>query len=70
MVHNYAKTKEVRHNRVLDVRKKIGAGWTTPELMKYIMKIGVTKVTAMSYIDEAAEPYRIKYQKEQNKNEN
>jgi hypothetical protein len=61
-----ARTKSVRHNRVLDIRKKVLDGWTMEELIGYCLKnLDVTKITAISYIDEAAEPYRQKYQEQQ-----
>jgi hypothetical protein len=57
------KNKAVRHTRVLDLRKKVLAGWKMEDLMGYcVTRLGVAKVTATSYIDEAAEPYRKKYQ--------
>ena len=64
-MHRVAQQK--RHNRVLDVRKKIELGWKMPELILFITKhYDVTKITAEGYIDEAAEPFRKKYQEEQN----
>jgi hypothetical protein len=57
------KNKAVRHNRILDIRKKMLQGWKMEDLMGYcVTRLGVAKVTATSYIDEAAEPYRKKYQ--------
>ena len=72
MVNNFAQMKKIRHNRVLDIRKKISLGWKIPDLIIFCTKnLGVTKLTANSYIDKAAEPYRKKYQKDQElKNEN
>jgi len=65
---SFAQRKKIRHNRVLDIRKKILMGWKMEALLDFCkVNLGVTKVTADSYIDEAAEPYRKKYQKEQNK---
>lgn len=65
MGHSFTKNKEIRHNRVLDIRKKILSGWKMEELLNFCkVNLDVTKITAVSYIDEAAEPYRKKYQKE------
>lgn len=65
MVNHFAQMKKIRHGRVLDIRKKIQLGWTMPKLLDFCkVNLGVTKITATSYIDEAAEPYRQKYQKE------
>ena len=62
-----SRVKEVRHIRVLDIRSKISKGWSMPDLLNYCkVNLGVSKVTAISYIDEAAEPYRQKLEKEQN----
>lgn len=59
-------SNQIRHNRVLDIRKKILQGWTMEDLMAFCTnKLQVAKVTATSYIDEAAAPYRKKYEKEQ-----
>jgi len=59
--------REVRHLRVLNIRSKISRGWNRADLLDYCnVNLGVSKLTAVSYIDEAAEPYREKYQKEQN----
>ncbi len=61
----FAKRKEIRHNRVLDLRKKIKKGWTVPQLLNFCkVNLEVSSVTANSYLDEAAEPYRKQYQKE------
>lgn len=55
-----------RHHRVLDVRKLIQKGWKIEDLRAYCMKhYEVTKITADGYIDEAAEPFRKKYQEKQ-----
>lgn len=62
-----SRVKGVRHARVLDIRSKISKGWSMQDLLNYCkVNLEVSKVTAVSYIDEAAEPYREKYQKEQN----
>lgn len=61
------RVKEIRHIRVLDIRSKIAKGWNIADLMKFCLdNLKVTKQTATSYIDEAAEPYRKKYDQEQN----
>lgn len=53
---------QIRHGRVLDLRKKVLAGWTMQQLHDFCKThLDVAKVTADSYIDEAAEPYRKKY---------
>lgn len=59
---------QIRHNRVLDIRKKISLGWKMEALLDFCkVNLDVARVTAISYIDEAAEPYRKKYETEQNK---
>jgi len=56
---------QIRHTRVLDIRSKISKGWTIKELMDFCMlKLQVARPTAISYIDEAAAPFRKKYEKE------
>jgi len=68
MTHKFAVAQNIRHNRILDLRKKIDRKWTLPQLMNFCTtKLQVSKSTATSYIDEAALPYRIKYQQEQDK---
>ena len=63
----YLKSKEIRHNRILDIRSKIAKGWTMESLMNFCTeRLGVTKQTATSYIDEAAEPFRKKFQENLN----
>jgi hypothetical protein len=55
--------KGVRHTRILDLRKKMLLGWKMEDLMGYcVTRLQVSKITATSYIDEAAAPYRQKYQ--------
>lgn len=55
--------KGVRHTRILDLRQKVLQGWTMEDLMGYcVTRLQVSKTTATSYIDEAAAPYRQKYQ--------
>ena len=62
-----SRVKGIRHTRVLDIRCKITKGWSMEELLDFCkVNLGVSKVTADSYIDEAAAPYREKYEKEQN----
>lgn len=62
----FVKKLQIRHNRVLDIRAKIIMGWKMKALLHYCEdNLGVSRVTAVSYIDEAAEPYRKKYKKEQ-----
>jgi len=57
---------QIRHNRVLDLRKKIVSGWTIKQLHDFCKThLDVARVTAISYIDEAAEPYRKKFEEEQ-----
>lgn len=63
-----ARMRSVRHTRILDIRLKIGRGVKMEDLMKYCLdNLKVSKMTAESYIDEAAAPYRKKYDLEQNK---
>lgn len=58
-----ARMKKVRHTRILDIRKKIELGWKMPDLVSYcLINLGVSKPTATSYIDEAAEPFRKKHE--------
>lgn len=58
--------KGVRHNRVLDIRKKIEMGWKMEDLISFcLLRLDVSRITALNYIDEAAEPYRKKYQEQQ-----
>ena len=57
----------VRHNRILDLRSKIAKGWSMPDLMGYCrLNLKVSKQTATNYIDEAAEPFRKKFQEQLN----
>ncbi len=58
---------QIRHNRILDLRKKIAKGWTITDLMGFCqLNLKVSRPTAISYIDEAAEPYRKKFQEQLN----
>ena len=60
-----SRAKQVRHNRVLDLRDKISKGWDMKALRNFCeIKLEVSRVTANSYIDEAAEPFRKKYQED------
>lgn len=60
-------SNQIRHNRVLDIRKKILSGWSMKQLHDFCKThLDVAKVTADSYIDEAAAPYRKKYEQESN----
>jgi len=64
-----SRVKGVRHIRVLDIRSKISKGWSMQDLLNYCkVNLGVSRVTAISYIDEAAAPFRKKLEKEQNNN--
>ena len=55
----------IRHVRVEDLRKKIEKGCSMESLMNYcLVYLKVTHKTATSYIDEAAAPYRKKFQEE------
>ena len=57
-----SRVRQVRHNRVLDIRDKIEKGWDMQQLRNFcLIKLEVSKVTAESYIDEAAAPYRKKH---------
>ncbi len=63
----YARRQEIRHIRILDLRSKISKGWSMTDLLNFCkMNLGVSKVTAISYIDEAAAPYREKHQQGEN----
>ncbi len=56
----------LRHGRILDIRLKIRKGWTIPQLEDFCQKhLKISKPTMKSYIDEAAEPFRQKYWREQ-----
>ncbi len=58
---------QIRHNRILDLRIKITKGWTIQDLMGFCrLNLKVSKSTAISYIDEAAEPFRKKFQEQIN----
>jgi len=59
--------QQIRHNRILDLRKKIAKGWTMTDLMGFCqLNLKVSKPTADSYIDEAAAPFRKKFQEQVN----
>jgi hypothetical protein len=59
------RANQIRHNRVLDLRNKIAKGWSMSDLMNFCeLRLKVSKPTATSYIDEAAEPFRKKHQEE------
>jgi len=59
----FDKTRSIRHNRILDIRSKIQKGWKMEQLIAFCTdRLQVSKQTATSYIDEAAEPFRKKYQ--------
>ncbi len=61
------KASQIRHGRIIDLRKKIEKGWDISSLMGFCqLKLKVSKPTAMSYIDEAAEPFRKKFQEQVN----
>ena len=52
----------MRHGRILNLREKIQKGWNLLQLEEFCIKrLKVSKPTAKSYIDEAADPYRKKY---------
>ena len=58
---------QIRHNRILDLRKKIAKGWSMSDLMGFCqLNLKVTKQTAINYIDEAAAPFRKKFQEQVN----
>jgi len=66
MAPGFAQRKKVRHTRILDIRKLVEKGWNMKQLLYHCENnLGVGRVTAVSYIDEAAAPHREKYQKEQ-----
>ncbi len=63
----FMKVKEIRHNRVLDIRSKIVRGWNMESLENFCkVNLKVSKQTTASYIDEAAEPFRKKFQEQLN----
>ena len=49
---------QIKHNRIIDIRQKILAGWNRERLMLYITNMGVSDQTADRYIEEAVEPLR------------
>ena len=58
---------QIRHNRILDLRKKILKGWAMQDLMGFCqLSLKVSRPTAISYIDEAAAPFRKKFQEQVN----
>jgi len=62
----FAKKQQIRHTRVIDLRGKIEKGWNMKALLHFCETyLKVSKVTAVSYIDEAAKPYREKYEQEE-----
>ena len=66
-----SREKAVRHTRVLDIRSKIAKGWSLEKLHYFcINNLKVSPQTADSYINEAAEPFRKKYEQENPQNEN
>ena len=59
--------QQIRHVRILEIRKKIAKGWDMQSLMGYCrLNLKVTEKTANSYIDEAAAPFRKKFQEQVN----
>lgn len=67
---SFDRAKQIRHIRILDLRKKIVSGWSMKTLLNFCeIKLEVSRVTAVSYIDEAAAPYRKKFEEEQKKND-
>lgn len=61
------KVNAIRHYRILDIRSKITRGWNMESLMGYCrLNLKVSKQTADSYIDEAAAPFRKKFQEKIN----
>lgn len=60
-----SRVKGIRHTRVLDIRSKIAKGWSLEKLNYFcINNLQVSQQTATSYIDEAAEPFRKKFEEE------
>ncbi len=63
----FSKEKRIRHTRILSLRDKITKGWTMEQLFDYCKNnLSVTRKTALSYIDEAAEPFRKKFKEQTN----
>lgn len=59
-------TTRIRHLRIIDIRKMVRFGKTESEIIHYCLnRLKVSKVTALSYFEEAATPYRKKYQESQ-----
>lgn len=62
------RNSEIRHHRIVDLRRKITNGWTIEQLREFCKnRLDVSTPTITSYIDEAAAPYREKYQKQKEK---
>ncbi len=62
------RVNQIRHIRILDIRLKISNGWNMKQLLHFCDRnLKVSRMTAVSYIDEAAAPYRKTYEKEQSK---
>jgi len=67
MDHKLSQRERIRNIRVSQVRKFVEKGWKMKQLLYYCENnLGVGRVTAVSYIDEAAEPFRKKYETEEN----
>ncbi len=55
--------QQIKHNRILDLRRKLHLGYTEKQILEFCKtNLGVSAPTAQSYFEEAAEPYRKKYQ--------
>lgn len=64
------KQQQIKHNRILDLRKKLLRGFTEKEIIDFCLKnLKVSIPTAKNYFEEAAEPYREKYHNHQNQRE-
>lgn len=55
--------KIIRHQRVVNVRDLILNGTKHPQLIKILLKSGVDRGTANSYINEAVEDIKRKMKK-------
>jgi len=57
--------KEIRHGRILDIRKKLLLGYTEKQIISFCLhNLQVSLTTARNYFNEAAKPYREKYWRE------
>lgn len=61
------KQQQIKHNRIIDLRRKLLRGFTEKQIINFCLNnLKVSVPTARSYFEEAAAPYRKKYQEKQN----